>query len=86
MKNLKMVKLKIYKKIHGGNLLSGVGLKNDVTGQVMFCKQCKWYKDFDCICYNVNKFDQSNISHSNDIEIILFTSCVINVKCHKLTY
>ena len=52
----------------------------------MFCKQCKWYRDFDCIYYNVPKFDQSNISHSNDIEIILFTSWVIDVKSHKFTY
>ena len=68
------------------NLLSVVDLKSDVMGQVMFCKQCKWCRDFDCIYYNVPKFDQSNISHSNDIEIILFTSCGIDVKCHKFTY
>ena len=60
--------------INRGNLLRGVDLKSDVMGHVMFCKQCKWYKDFDCIYYNLPKFDQSNISHSNNIKIILFTS------------
>ena len=69
-----------------GNLLRGVDPKSDVMGQVMFCKQCKLCGDFDCIYYDVPKFDQSNVSHSNNIEIILFTSCVIQIKSHKFTY
>ena len=69
-----------------GNLLRGVDPISDVAGHVMFCKQCKWCKDFDCMYYNSPKFDQSDTSHSNDIEIILFTSHVIDVKCHKFTY
>ena len=44
--------------------LRGVDLKSDVTGQVMFCKQFECCTDFDCIYYNVLKFDQSQISHS----------------------
>ena len=69
-----------------GNLLSGVDLKIDVMGQVVFCKQWKWCRDFGCIYYDVPKLDQSNISHSNDIEIVLFTSHVIDVECNKFTY